>query len=73
MYHCSKVVLYLVRIMLSVLRCAADCIVIAHGWLSLARGVIPLVYLPFGVLTHPLSLRGAGAFANVFGELLHDK
>ena len=59
--------------MLSLSCSSADCIVIAHGWLSLARGDMPLVYLPFGVLTHPLSLRGAGAFSNVFGELLHDK
>ena len=59
--------------MISLSRSPRTVIVIAHGWLSLARGVMPLVYLPFGVLTHPLSLRGAGAFSNIFGELLHDK
>ena len=26
----------------------------AHDWLRLASGVIPLVYLPFGVLTPPV-------------------
>ena len=66
----SKVVLYLVGIMLLVPRCTTDCTVISHDWLSLASGVIPLVYLPFRVLTHPLSLRGAGALVNIVGELL---
>ena len=50
--------------------CTRNCIVIAHDWLSLARGVISLLYLSFGVLTHPLSLRGAGALVNTVGELL---
>ena len=40
-----------------------------HDWLSLANGVIPLVYWSNEVLAHPLSLCGEGAFINTRGEL----